>query len=324
MMVAPKTCKSCNKAVGKKLKLQCGRCNGYFHLACGSVTEVEARIMQEEKSSWNCDACNTILVPRRQSTLFRQSDAGHDRDELFGDRDRRSTIFIPEANVKRSSDTELIALIRELQTEVREMRRSLTFFNEKYEEESRRGKILSDMVSEISRDNEELKKEVQKLKVTLNVQENLKLKNNLCISGLFESSDQVKTEEKRIVQLIQNLCPEVKESDFESLRHIKVNNGIKSVVIMNSLELKKSILKARARKGKITLRNTGLGEKTTPVFIEEELSKETYLLYKKAKQQLLERNYKFVWHRNGRIMARKNEGERYIVIRNESDLNALV
>lgn len=318
-MTNPKQCKACKKSLGKKTKLQCGDCKGYFHLECGNVTEVDARIMQSEKTPWICATCleeSAATASRRQSALLSQHG---------GMSARRSDVFTrATGEPSRGGDMELKVLIRELQEEMREMRKTMEFFNDKYEEEAKRNKILADIVSEVSKDNQELRKEIQKLKSTVNAQENNKLKSNITISGLLDVTDDGVVSKEKITKLVQSLNVNCNGGDFEDIKIFKVNNGAKAVVTLKSLELKQRILRARAQKGKISIRNMGLGESSQTIFIDEDLSKEMYELFKKAREQLKERNYKYVWHRNGRVLARKSEGDRYVVIRGENDLEELL
>ncbi|CAG9771392.1 unnamed protein product [Ceutorhynchus assimilis] len=290
-MTSTKNCKKCDKAIGKKLKLQCGQCGGYFHLLCGNVTEVDARIMSNEKTPWNCAGCSTV--------------AGGPSGRLsIGERSRReSALFTAhsEAMAKTGYDADIRALMRELQEEIREMKRAMEFFNEKYEEESKRTKVLSDIVSEVSKDNQDLRNEVNRLKSALGSQEQSKLMNNICVTGLLTKQDEGNTQvcKDKLIQLFDSLDVKTSERSLQNVRQIPMKTGVNAVITLQSADVKQEILRARSKKGKITLSNSGLGDSAQCIFIEVELTKETYELFKKAKQQLRSKNYKCIWHRNG-------------------------
>ncbi|CAH1962501.1 unnamed protein product [Acanthoscelides obtectus] len=129
--------------------------------------------------------------------------------------------------------TELKSLIRQLQDENKELIRSFDFLSSQWEEERKRSKVLEQMVGDLSKDNQMLRKDVDGLKLTLN-----------------------KEESKRI-------------------------------------------------------------------FVDEELTKETYQLFKHSRQ-LKGVGYKYVWHREGKILARKNDGSDIIFIRNVNQVNDLL
>ncbi|CAG9770345.1 unnamed protein product [Ceutorhynchus assimilis] len=54
-----------------KMKLFCETCKGLFHLECRKVTEIDARLMQQEKRAWYCDNCpdgRRLSLPHRSRT----------------------------------------------------------------------------------------------------------------------------------------------------------------------------------------------------------------------------------------------------------------
>nr|CAI5847700.1 unnamed protein product [Callosobruchus analis] len=63
---------------------------------------------------------------------------------------------------------------------------------------------------------------------------------------------------------------------------------------------------------------------TTPIYVDEELTKETYALFKKAKQLLKDKGYKHILHRDCRILTRKADGNNVIWIKNHTVLDSLL
>nr|CAH7754778.1 unnamed protein product [Callosobruchus chinensis] len=258
-MGSSKTCQFCQKNIPKtKIKLNCGVCSCFYHYECADLTEIEARLMIAEKTPWKCEECRRDIATKRYSQSF-----------------------------ENSSNNDLKSMIKELQSDMKELRRSVEFISEKYEEEKKRNKVVSDMLVEITKDNETLKQEVNRLKNVLQVRENDKIKNNITFTGLINKEEE------------------------------KVTTNEKLNTVFNTL----NILKARSAKGKITSRNCGLGDSTTPIYVDEELTKETYALFKKAKQLLREKGYKYVWHREGRILARIADGNNVIWVKNQTVLD---
>lgn len=216
-MTNTKQCKLCNKNIGKKFKLNCGRCSGYFHLECGKVSEVDARLMQQEKTPWECDKCKNS----RSSLLHRQS-----------------------SPLKEDGINELKSIQRELQNELWDMRQSMDFLNDKYEEEKKKSKIMSDMFTEISKDNQLLKEKVMKLERVVNSRDSKNIKVNICITD----NNEKKSASDKIVKLFQYLNVPVTVNDFKIVNYFENNSGIKLLVTLSSIELKNNILKARSRK----------------------------------------------------------------------------
>lgn len=319
-MTGTKNCKSCKRSVGKKFKLQCGDCKGYFHLDCGGVSEVDARLMQAEKTPWSCSLC--CNMSRRQSSLFQPA--------VNPDNARRQSVLFTHADGtidrhrEEQGEGELKMMIRELQNELREVMKTMEFFNARYEDEKKRTKVLSDMVTEMSRDNQLLRQEINRLKVIVDIEQNVRIQKNICITGLMDANDQHANINEKLFELCGNIGVHVSASDVESSRKITTKGGVKAIICLKTLEIKQKIMQARAKRGKLTVNNTGLGESSRAIYIDEELTKDMYILFKKTRAALKEIDYKYVWHRNGRILARKMDGDQPIVIRSEVDLENLL
>ena len=309
-MVNLKQCKKCDQNIAKSsLKLLCGDCRGYYHLKCGRVDEVNARIMIDNKTSWRCPLCeNDIEI-----------------DNLRRTQQRRSILVTQQSSPasKNTAEYELKEMIKDLQNEMREVRRSVDFISQMYEEEKQRTKALSDMVSEISRENQLLKEEIEMLKSVRIKDENKKLDKNLCITGLINGEHDKENSQEKVRNLLQFLKVSESEAQFEILNNIDTKIGMKTVITLQNKESKYTILKARAKKGKVTRASVGFGGEDKPIFINEDLPKETYTLLKKAKQ-LKDVGYKYVWHRDGRILARRNDTDKPIHVKNDAVLDELL
>lgn len=62
-----------------------------------------------------------------------------------------------------------------------------------------------------------------------------------------------------------------------------------------------------------------LREKKSKVFFQENMTSYNRQLLREAKDWAKVNGYKFVWHRNGKILLRKTEGDSVIVVRHRSD-----
>ena len=66
-----------------------------------------------------------------------------------------------------------------------------------------------------------------------------------------------------------------------------------------------------------------MGEEDCSIFISEELTKEVYALFKSSKG-LRNQGFKYIWHKGGKVFARKEEGEKAVFIKNDKILNDLL
>lgn len=302
-----KKCHLCQKNVSKGvLKLQCGVCKQHFHLECGHVSEVDARLMAAEKRPWTCGSCKESVV----------SPISH----FSG---RRSTLFSQPSQDRSDVIAELKLLIKNLQDENREIIKSLDFLSEQFDEEKKRSKVLEGIVGEITKENKVLKVEVDKLKSVSNKVETKKIENNLSITGLIAKEDTQEQALKKTLTLFSFLDTPLSPNDISNFKQVPTKSGTKAIVTVKS-EHKKQILQSRSSKGKLTLKNTKFSDSDGRIFVDEELTKETYALFKNAKEQLRRVGYKYVWHRDGKILSRKNDDSKVIAVRNESHLKDLL
>lgn len=304
-----KKCDVCKKSISKSvLKLQCGICKRFFHLECEKVSEVDARLMAAEKRAWKCGSCRT---PSASPLSTLSSLAG-----------RRSILMSQPISDQSDAIAELRSLVRQLQEENKEIIRSFDFLSGQWEEERKRSKVLEDMVGDLSKENQVLRRDVDRLQLSLNKEESKKLVNNLSITGLITENDSKEQAVEKTLALFSFLDTPISSNDVAHFKQVPTKSGVKIIATLKP-EHKKQILATRSKKGKLTLRNTKFGDSDARIFVDEELTKETYHLFKHSKQ-LKGVGYKYVWHREGKILARKNDDSDIIFIRNASHVNDLL
>lgn len=75
----------------------------------------------------------------------------------------------------------------------------------------------------------------------------------------------------------------------------------------------------RARRG-LTSADAGLNGPATPIFINDHLTPQNKLLYKQARLTAKEKGYKYVWLSECKILLRKSDNSKVVLISKESDL----
>lgn len=168
-----------------------------------------------------------------------------------------------------------------------------------------------------------LKAEVDKLKSVSNTVQMKKIENNLSITGITAKEETQEQALKKTLTLFSFLDTPLTSNDISNFRQVPTKSGTKVIVTVKP-EHKKQILQSRGRKGKLTLKNTKFSDSNDRIFVDEELTKETYALFKNAKEQLRGVGYKYVWHRDGKILSRKNDDSKVVAVRNESHLKDLL
>lgn len=164
-----------------------------------------------------------------------------------------------------------------------------------------------------ARDNEneitELRTEIQALRRAEN---NSKLE----IINLNESKEE-KLEE-RVINLAKRYNLIVKPEDISYVYRLPIKKERRPVIIKFTRQATKEAL-YKARK------NAKVESDGQQVYINEHTTKEERILLAKAKSKAKEESWKFVWVKNGRIMARKDENKdsKILNINKEEDLNKI-
>lgn len=301
-----------NKAPG----VQCtGPCSKYYHGKCVELTKQDINNFQKPGVYWMCLDCRN--EPER--------------------RKRQSLIINAEDNNEHSPN--LMSILREIQDTV-------SMLNRKYEDVLDSVKFCSSKISDfemlmnqfnkksaeidrISKENKDLKEAVNNLTTRLDTLDQQLRMNNLEIQGVPEKSNE------NLLLVLEKIgdhieCP-IKSSDidvvFRSAPNISSNNTKPIIVKFTSKQRRDAVLSAarKTRKGYNTKEKPGLCIEniSSKMYINEHVTNQTKLLLKKTKEISKANNFKFVWVRDGKILARKDDKSKVISIRNEEDFKKL-
>ena len=333
MAGSSKLCSICNKNITKsEFKLQCGTCKKWFHPRCTGTNEVEVKVLLQSKNSWFCQTCSP------------------DRNSGVNDNKRNSSSFLPtrqslsgfntnnasmQGNQPISEDfhslKQLILDIKDsnlaLRSEIIEVKNSLTFLNQMYEEERTRNRVMGEMLEDIKKENSFLKDEVARIKSQLNVEETQNHRNKIVITGICDNpKEEIEMLKRKIGQVTSYIDPDFPQNCVGDIK-IKTSKNGKQIVIaaLDSVETKISLLKKRTKKGKLTPEGCGLAPSATNklIFLNEFMTPMSYSLLMEA-IKLKNVGYQFVWHRSGLVYARFKEGEEAIKIRDRQHINQII
>ena len=115
------------------------------------------------------------------------------------------------------------------------------------------------------------------------------------------------------------------EKDIDNVYRIKKHRKEGSskpepiIVTFMRREMKEKFISLRRRRS-MYAREIGFEDSQNQVFINDHLTKRSKELLWKARNLKREKNYKYVWYKNGNIYLRKNDNTEAMRISNESDL----
>lgn len=193
-------------------------------------------------------------------------------------------------------------------TDVEGFRRELAEVKKQNEQHHKTNELLR-------RELQETKKEILELKqYTRNI--------NLEIKGLpiAPNEDLVSSVQK----VASCLGVELAESDIDVVHRVRSKDKDKPNVVVKFVtrSVRDKVLNA-AKKTRLNTKHLGF-EKQEPLFVNEHLCVENKALLTKAKKAAKDRNWKFVWLSQGKILMRRTDNSTVLHVTSEDDLTNVV
>lgn len=179
-------------------------------------------------------------------------------------------------------------------------------------------KDLKKKVATLEKENSELREEIEFVK-------QVNLSNSVVIYGVPKKKD---TSDTSLVEAIaKKLDLNITESDLSETFRLGVKNSANSstpplVVKFVRNSVRTSFISAKNKKNLKTT-DIGLQGESKRIYLNEYLTRNNNDLLKYAKQ-LKEKDFKYVWPAGGKVFAKKQEGDKAIVIRNKLMVDELL
>ncbi|CAH0398501.1 unnamed protein product [Chilo suppressalis] len=133
-----------------------------------------------------------------------------------------------------------------------------------------------------------------------------------------------------VTPIFKTICVEVTHSDIFDIRHFSSKSENKTVLVtLNSVILKNSIIRSYREYNKTNptnrLNTSVIGSEVPhqQIFIAENLTPRARRLFHRAREFAKQENYKYCWTAHGKILLRKQDNDRFIVLSSESQFNEL-
>lgn len=146
----------------------------------------------------------------------------------------------------------------------------------------------------------------------------------LLINRGLDHNEEEASAKNKAIKVLKYINDDFTEESFDSLSIIKPKN--KTPVMRISFKHKNMVavlLKRRKEKGLLDSTIYGINNKKEKIYVNEEIDKETYQLFKESNKCKL-KGYKYVWHSNGSVVIRKNDGGQAIRIKDNLYLQELL
>lgn len=304
------SCGVCVKSVGpKQAKITCNDCNLTFHGGCVGMNKSEIECVSAENLPWRCTKCSKS---RRQSMRM---DSAADEGQLTL-KDIMDSINEIKSN-QRSMEKDFNTSYESLQEQLKENTDTLKAANLKNEEYF---KLINDLMEE----NNKLKRRVQELESKSDDMEQYSRINSLEIHGIPQTpNENVLTVVKEVGKALDLEITDAMVDVCHRLGRSSNASSSSGIVVKFVRRMDKEEM-LRKRRVKRTLSTRHMGMNTDlPVYINESLTKKRRQLFNAARKVKNEKKYKYLWVRNGKLFMRKDDGDKVIIINNDTDLTKL-
>lgn len=321
-------CDLCDKGITKRSPgLECGKCGKIVHgnqVCSGLSAKQLAALRNSDSLEWTCDECSRV-TPNRKSSFIIPEDEEEDDD-------------IQNIAVQESSGAiDVKKLLRDITSEVRKIIRkenvlfeeTLNYFGKKLEDFGDKIDAFAGRIDDVEKKQTFLfnkSKHLETKITTLEVQ--IRRMEQTVLDKMVEISGIPKTANEDITLITKNVAKvlTVDDNDVIVVKRIEGKPGADGSLLVELKTEASAALWAQASK-----RETSpiLAEHVVPnikgevaiskIMVRRALSKANKTLLWKA-QQKLRPTFKYVWFQAGKVLARKEDKDKIIVIWCEEDL----
>lgn len=218
--------------------------------------------------------------------------------------------------------------LRDLRAEIKELKESMHFINSEFEDMKKKLEEAREERDSLKKDNEMLRDKctenevvIQELQQRVVHCEQYSRRSNIEIRGL------VKEDDEKLPELISKIGSVIGEpiecADMEVCHRVPTRESDKSnVIIQFKSRQKRDAVLEKARKEEIKNSDVGIRGKSR-IFLNEHLCPALKRLLALACSRKRDYGWRFVWTRNGKILARKSETSDVVRILCDGDLERI-
>lgn len=329
---SPKNCQICFKGFSYNAhRGACKICKSVFHFKCIGTTKEEYLAKYGKTRNFVCNDCRLKPDSERQKNVTAPSSG-----EITATTDQTHS-SVDKSSAGDVTLSVLLIEMRSFRTEVNNTHRDLTENMAKHSDWVEELKVkLEDIAKQVAnftnemtiikQENVNLKKQVNVLTTKINNMEQNAKENVLEIHGVPNKKDE------NLIELVKKVSTSIGFNFEEKMidncfrygsRNATNNPGGIVVKFLRKIDAE-SFIQKRKEKRNLNTRDLGFMEGlSNPVYVNCSLTQWKRQLLNSARRAKTEKQYTFLWVRNGRIYMRKTPGDKSVVIESEEDIAKL-
>lgn len=178
---------------------------------------------------------------------------------------------------------------------------------------------LEAQITELTQDNKQLK-----LEMNMNNQRDRLL--NLEIVGVTEGKDENLT--AIVMSIAKHANVLLSSEDIVEVNRISPKSRQpgrpRNIVVKLKSRLLKDNIISGARKNRLTTKDLDLTSDVRPIYVNEHLTQQNKFLLKKCRETAKQKQYQYVWTKNGRIYVRRNDISPALQVTQDSDILKII
>lgn len=240
-----------------------------------------------------------------------------------------------EQSLKTTIEATIMKEFKLIKTELavlNDLKSGVEFLSSEYDRMKLELDASNDKIKSLTNENVSLTGKVEELSNRLNLIEQHSRETNIEINGLPE------TKSENLMSVLKKLCSvtsvPIQDSDILSCSRVrKINDSnqrpravvIKLPTTRSRDEIIAGVVKFNKKNesNKLNSGHLGYNNAISPIYVSEHLSPYYKALHARTRKTAREKEYRYVWIRNGRIFVRKNDQSPAIQIKSYESLNRL-
>lgn len=311
-------CKKCDGELSKEGDyVTCSKCEGNYHYQCSLAESTWRKMAAAKRVVWVCSTC--------------KSRAGNTTPPVLGDNESANADKpVTYSELEELLDRKLQSLMGNLDGRFKDIEKSLEFLGGTMEDMANTVKVVQKQVvtleqkqNKLETQNREHLSRIQQLEVQINQQAQSACDTKLEISGGIP----VNVDHEVFIQQVFEKCaisPVPAKSEYVTEKHIfhgKPDQPKSIIVTFQSKAVRDKILtKVRKDKPSLNSKDFTSQEPFNPIYINEHLTPYYKRVLYEAKQIKKDKGYKYLWIRDGKILAKKADSDKVMRINSLQDV----
>lgn len=320
-------CDNCDKIITKKSPiLECNMCSKIIHAnqACSNLSSKQLSALRNaDNLGWSCEECRKESPRRKSFTILEEEEEDEDETAVCQDSESGSN------SIKKFLSDISREVKKAVKKEIAFVNETLSVYCDKMDGIIKTLEMYSSKIKELENKNTYLTNQNKHLEIKVDAMEQYvatieqsQLNNIVEIAGVPETKQG--TQQDIALKLAAKLNMESKHITL--VKRLKGRHGKEGVIqiSLNQEDQVEQWIRA-ARKEKITAEDVAsYAEPVTDskVVVRRALSSANKTLLWQTKLKLKE-TYKYIWFQGGRVLVRKQDNDKPIVIRSKADIEKI-